>query len=236
MLIIPVIDVQFGQAVRAVGGQRDSYAPLVTPLASSTHPADVARGLLNLYPFKTMYTADLDGIEGRGTQAKLCEQLVTACPTTEFWIDDGAHTPQDIGARLAEPQLSAVIGSESISSALALEGPMMMFPGRIVLSLDFGKDGFIGPTSLLDDTRHWPLAVIVMTLSKVGANAGPDVTRIKDILRRAPKHTRVFAAGGVRTLNDLKALRDHGVAGALVSSALHSGQIKTGDLVEAAGW
>ncbi len=236
MQIIPVIDVRYGQAVLAVAGQRDNYAALNTPIAASTHPADIARGYLKLFPFQTLYAADLDGIEGRGAKEQLGAQLSLACPGASIWIDDGAHAPADIAARLMLPQRHAVIGSELLTSALALEGPMAMFGARIVLSLDFGLEGFKGPIGLLDDSSRWPAHVIVMTLAKVGVNAGPGIRRVKDVVRRAGSGTKVFAAGGVRHVEDLKALRDVGAAGALVASALHNGQIKTGGLEEAAGW
>jgi uncharacterized protein related to proFAR isomerase len=236
MQIIPVVDVRFGQVVRAEAGQREQYAPLKSLLATSTNPADVARGYLTLYPFPIVYAADLDGIEGRGTQAQLGAQLAAACPGADIWIDDGTHAFADISLRLKQPQRHAVIGSEMLTSALALEGPMAMFGPRIVLSLDFGSEGFRGPIALLDDASRWPKSVIVMTLAKVGGNAGPDVRRLREIARRASPGTRVFAAGGVRNLDDLRALRDAGAAGALIASALHTGQIKTGGLEEAAGW
>ena len=71
MDIIPVIDVRHGVAVRAVAGDRACYRPLETPLAASADPLDVARGYLSLYPFRSLYVADLDGIEGRGRNEAL---------------------------------------------------------------------------------------------------------------------------------------------------------------------
>ena len=38
----------FGALLRARAGDRDAYAPIVTPLASTAKPADVARGLLEV--------------------------------------------------------------------------------------------------------------------------------------------------------------------------------------------
>jgi phosphoribosylformimino-5-aminoimidazole carboxamide ribotide isomerase len=46
---------------------------------------------------------------------------------------------------------------------------------------------------------------------------------------------RVYAAGGVRDMDDVRALRDAGASGVLVATALHEGKIKAGDLEEIAG-
>ena len=65
MDVIPVIDIKNGQVVHAQGGRRDSYRPIRTPLSPTSAPADVAAGLLRLAPFRNLYIADLDAIEGR---------------------------------------------------------------------------------------------------------------------------------------------------------------------------
>ena len=103
-----------------------------------------------------------------------------------------------------------------------------------MLSLDFRGEEFLGPPEILDNVDLWPERVIVMTLAKVGMGAGPDLARVAGIAARAGGR-RVYAAGGVRGLDDLRALARAGAAGALVATALHEGKIKAGDLVEIAG-
>ena len=62
MRIIPVLDLKGGKVVRAAGGRRHDYRPIVTPLSPSPDVADVARGMRALYPFGTFYVADLDAM------------------------------------------------------------------------------------------------------------------------------------------------------------------------------
>ncbi len=89
MDIIPVLDIARGLAVRAVKGERSAYRPIETPLSASSDPAAVAHGLRALFPFRTIYVADLDGIEGRGRNTHLVHGLSQALPQTEIWIDAG---------------------------------------------------------------------------------------------------------------------------------------------------
>ncbi|PPC82303.1 MAG: hypothetical protein CTY40_05070 [Hyphomicrobium sp.] len=110
--------------------------------------------------------------------------------------------------------------------------PAAARPG--ILSLDFRGDDFLGPPDLLARPNLWPETVIVMTLGRVGSGAGPDFERLSGIIARADGR-QVIAAGGVRNVADLEALAAIGVAGALVATALHSGQIKAGDLERVAG-
>ena len=230
MDVIPVIDVRHGVAVHARQGQRDRYKPLETPLAQGSDPVAVARGLLSLFPFRSIYVADLDGIEGRGRHEGLAAGLTAALPGVEFWIDDG--TSADAAVARAGG-VFPVVGSESLA-----DDDLRRLPkepgGLFALSLDFRGDGFVGPQALLDDAALWPERVIVMTLARVGAGEGPDLQRVAAIVARAGAR-RVYAAGGVRHLADLKALREAGAAGALVATALNAGTITAGDLIEIAG-
>lgn len=99
MQVIPVIDVRAGAAVAASRGDRALYRPLETPLAASADPVAVALGLRSLYPFSTLYVADLDGIEGRGADHAMQQRLAEAWPGTELWIDDGSTgLPPSLGA------------------------------------------------------------------------------------------------------------------------------------------
>lgn len=231
MDVIPVIDVRHGVAVHARQGQRDQYKPLETPLARGSDPVAVARGFLSLFPFQTMYVADLEGIEGRGRHEGLAARLTARLPGVEFWIDGGISTD---AAAAGCASVLAVIGSESLAGSDDLERQRIEPGDGFALSLDFRGDSFLGPRALLDDASLWPERVIVMTLARVGAGEGPDLQRVAAIVGRAGAR-RVYAAGGVRHLADLEALRGAGAAGALVATALHAETITAGDLIEIAG-
>jgi phosphoribosylformimino-5-aminoimidazole carboxamide ribotide isomerase len=227
MQIIPVIDVRHGLAVRAVRGDRSNYRPIETPLSASADPVDVVRGYMGLFPFNTLYIADLDGIEGRGANTALPQHLREGAGVEEVWVDNGAAALSDA----VSPPVRQVLGSESLASGIPAEACSSR---DWILSLDFRGDEFQGPRQILDDAAAWPGRVIVMTLARVGASEGPDYALVKSIIARAGQR-QVFAAGGVRDRDDLLALRDAGAAGVLIASALHDGKIKTGDLEEIAG-
>ncbi len=226
MEVIPVIDLIAGQVVHARSGKRETYRPIATPLSPSSRPADVLAGLLRLHPFRRLYVADLDAIEGRGSHAPLLAELTRAHPGLEIWVDAGVRDADSIAA-LRAAGLTPVLGSESQRD----EGLLRAFSNDsgIVLSLDFRGDAFQGPAAILATPALWPARVIAMTLAAVGAGGGPDVDRVGDLLRRAEGRA-VYAAGGVRNATDLRRLADLGAAGALVASALHAGTLGPDEL------
>jgi phosphoribosylformimino-5-aminoimidazole carboxamide ribotide isomerase len=202
---------------------------LVTPLANSAEPLDVARGYLALFPFPTLYIADLDGIEGKGVQLDLVRRLAAALPGVTLWVDNGAQCQAEVAALLEIERTIAVVGSEGGIGPAALDALTLRHGPRIALSLDFKGDKFLGDQRLLASRTSWPDKVIAMTLAEVGSRNGPDLTRLGQVAAAAGLH-KVYAAGGIRDRADLEEARKAGAHGALIATAIHNGQIKAGDL------
>jgi phosphoribosylformimino-5-aminoimidazole carboxamide ribotide isomerase len=227
MDIIPVIDLKGGAVVRARAGARAHYAPIETPLAPTSQPRDIVAGFLELYPFHRIYIADLDAITGAGDHAGVVAELEDTFPDIEFWVDSGIATETQATNWLNQHRGALVIGSESLDDSAAR--PQLRAESRCILSLDFRGDDFQGPADLASNTALWPNRIIVMTLAKVGTGSGPDFSRLAEIQSHA-QGRKIYAAGGVRNGNDLRALAKAGIAGALVATALHDGAIANQDL------
>jgi phosphoribosylformimino-5-aminoimidazole carboxamide ribotide isomerase len=230
--VIPVIDLKGGAVVRARHGSRDSYAPIVTPLAKTSAPLDIATGLLTIYPFRTFYIADLDRIESRGSHGSTLDALSAAFPGIVFWVDAGVRDATEARSwldRHADAHL--VLGSESLTSPTLLAELTPM--DRIILSLDYRGSSFVGPKEIHDAPHLWPKRVIVMLLARVGSNAGLDMDRLLGVKRRAPD-VMLYVAGGLRGTFDLMRLNQAGISGVLVASALHDGRLTSADLAVAA--
>jgi phosphoribosylformimino-5-aminoimidazole carboxamide ribotide isomerase len=227
MQVIPVIDIKNGQVVHAQGGRRDSYRPIQTPLSPTSEPADIAAGLLRLAPFRHLYIADLDAIEGRAPNDAAIHAIAETVPTVELWIDNGIGDAPTASAWLQRWPHSLVIGSESQRDTATIIS--LRDEPRVLLSLDFRGDAFQGPPELLADPIFWPARVIVMTLARVGAGAGPDTGRVAAIVAQAAERS-IFAAGGVRHGADIAELETAGAAGVLVATALHTGALPRGEL------
>jgi len=222
MEVIPVLDLKEGAVVRARMGRRSQYRPIETPLSSTSKPDDVACGLLSIYPFKTFYIADLDAIERTGDNDAELAHLKAKFPNLTFWVDNGV-------ADLASAQrwLDADLGHLVLGSESQRDNHLVRYfsrSERVILSLDYREEAFVGPAALLSDTNVWPSRIIMMTLARVGSAVGPDVDRLSAIRSRITEKL-VYAAGGVRDAIDLASLARAGIAGALVASCLHNGQL-----------
>jgi phosphoribosylformimino-5-aminoimidazole carboxamide ribotide isomerase len=222
MDVIPVLDLLNGAVVHARMGRRDRYRPIETPLSETSKPADVVRGLLSIHPFATFYVADLDAIAGSGDNNAALTGLKREFPRLEFWVDNGVADPARAGLWLDAGLGHLVLGSESQKDGNLIAE--LCRDRRVILSLDYRGDAFLGPAIVLEQPQCWPRKIIVMTLARVGSAAGPDLDRLSAVKIRAPEKL-VYAAGGVRGAADLAALALLGITGALVATSLHDGRL-----------
>jgi len=225
---IPVIDLMGGEVVRARMGDRASYPPLRSPLSPTSDAVDVVRGLLSVYPFPTLYVADLDAIQRNGDNLAALRRIRAEFRRLRMWIDNGAADAAALEALIGADLGIPVVGSESQRDS-ALIARAAGTSSEVVLSLDFRGDAFQGPVEILAEPEKWPRRVIVMTLARVGSAAGPDLERLAAI-RSIAGGREIYAAGGVRDAADLSALKAAGAAGALIASALHEQRIVRADL------
>jgi phosphoribosylformimino-5-aminoimidazole carboxamide ribotide isomerase len=253
MEIIPVIDLLNGNVVQARHGDRQHYPPIRSSLCKGSEPLAIVQALLELYPFKQLYIADIDAIQKRGNHRQIISEIRARYPHLQIWLDAGIGSVEDLNAwnGLA---VTWVIGSESLhtmddytnlmrqcgenhteenygeeNNSEANHGEANNSEEDHILSLDFTVAGYQGPAELLSVSAQWPARVIAMTLGHVGSNLGPDFQLLAELVNRKAPH-KIYAAGGVRHMADIQQLCENGVDGALIASALHTQQINAAEL------
>jgi phosphoribosylformimino-5-aminoimidazole carboxamide ribotide isomerase len=228
MIIIPVMDLSSGIVVHAKHGQRNIYQPIKSALTTSSKPEDVLSSILELYPFKIIYIADLDAIQRTGTQNEIILKLASHYKECEFWVDASVNALQNTSSEYSAENIRLILGSEDKLSKESLSS-LVNKKSNIILSLDFNEHGLIENSYLLKNNSIWPEKVIVMMLSQVGSNKGINKQCLNNILSMA-NDNKVYAAGGVRNKDDLSELKSMSIDGALIATALHTGAISKEDL------
>ena len=235
MQVIPVIDLKQNKVVHAKHGQRANYLPISSVLSASSDVFSIVEGLLKLYPFRTIYIADIDAITNTGNHFEQIELLSGLYPQITWWVDNGVRNVNSRLLYAPQANIRAVFGSEHIHTLQDYRAVSYAYESRHVLSLDKLDNVQLGASELHTTSLYWPDDTICMTLNNVGSNTEPDVARLQalqqlNLARKKPAN--LFAAGGVRDTEDLLALKQLGVAGALVASALHNGKIKSTNVVQ----
>lgn len=222
--------------MHAKKGARQHYQPIQSQLSLSHQPLEVVKALLDFYPFTQLYIADLNAIqktEGTyntnigNTNFSVIEAIAERFPTLTLWVDAGIsnNTELNVWRKL---KATLILGSENfhhIDDYLLL----ISLKNDCILSLDFFSEGYRGPIELLTYSEYWPQEVIVMSLGIVGTNSGVNSSLLNDVLTRA-KGFNLYAAGGVRNIEDLNHLKTMGLKGTLIATALHQQQLSRDDI------
>ena len=215
--------------MRAQRGERDRYLPILSQLCDSSEPLEITRALIELYPFKTLYIADLNAIQGMGNNAAVVMKLQHHFPHIDFWLDTGIVTAS-AWSYLDMATIRCIIGSEVLKNIAQYTHLISsLATARPILSLDFNRNGLLGPNALMQP-EYWPQKLICMTLAKVGSYEGPDFEKIAGLATNS--HHGIYAAGGIRDIDDLNRLHTLGAAGALIASTLHDGKIDASMITE----
>ena len=237
MKTIPVIDVLKGVVVHAVRGQRERYAPLTSMLCSSAEPLDVAKTFERL-GFRELYMADLDAIMGKVRNLALYKRL-RAELGVKFMVDAGIADVQSAGEVLNAGVSKVVIGTETLPGFGVVADSIRAFgEDRVLVSLDTRSGRVLSVSNEIKSMEPIEVAkrikdlgvgqVILLDLDRVGSECGVNLNLLRRIL--AETGLEVLVGGGVRSIEDLEILRDMGVYGVLLATALHNGRVRVEDL------
>jgi phosphoribosylformimino-5-aminoimidazole carboxamide ribotide isomerase len=127
-----------------------------------------------------------------------------------------------------------IIGTETLPSiSFVVEAVEAFGSENVVVSLDmmsnkvlsgFKLDRLADPLEFLRELEERGVSqIIVLDLEKVGSNEGVNTSFLRKVLKNI--EAEVLVGGGVRHIKDLMELKDLGVFGVLVATALHSGKI-----------
>ena len=240
MKVIPVIDILNGVVVHAVRGKRREYQPLQSNLCKSVEPLEVAKAFKKL-GFSELYIADLDAITRGSVNFQVLKRIVDETGL-KLMVDAGVADLETAKKLLDCGVSKVVIGTETLQSKSFVGEAVRLFGSdRVIVSLDLKGDkvlvklGFAGcknPMCLLREFKEMGVSgVIVLDLARVGSGEGVNVDFLKKVLEDIS--IDVYVGGGVRDIKDLVELKNLGVSGVLVATALHSGKISMDDLKQA---
>jgi phosphoribosylformimino-5-aminoimidazole carboxamide ribotide isomerase len=238
MLVLPVLDLMAGRVVRGIAGRRADYRPVVSRLTPSSEPADVAAAFAKHFGLTELYLADLDAIAGSAPARATYDRLHAG--GFRLWVDAGVRGPGRARELAAAGVARVVVGLETVDGPAVLSEVIDALGDRVAFSLDL-RDG-----QPLGNVDAWPARdaegiaahavalgvrrLIVLDLARVGVGKGLGTEGLYARLAREFPSVEVFAGGGIRGVAELRRLRDGGVRGALVASALHDGVLSREDL------
>lgn len=240
MELICAIDLLDGGALRLVQGDYERRIPAATS-APALATRFVEAGC------RRIHVVDLAGARaGQPMQLPLVAEVAdaarAAAPGTTVELGGGLRTEDDVSAAL-EVVDEVLLGTAAVERPGFLAGCAARHPGRVGVSLDL-RAGRAALDGWLREGDADPMAIaarllaegasrlVVTETSRDGTLAGPDLEALT-VLRATFPGVTLVAAGGVGSLDDLRALDGIGIDGAVVGLALLTGAVDPAEAVAA---
>ena len=233
MEIFPAIDLFGGKAVRLVHGD---YAQMTV---YNDNPLSVAQDFLSCGA-KNIHIVDLEGAKDGTTPNLELISRIAACGL--FAEVGGGIRSEEVASRYLDAGVSRVIlGTAAVTNPALLEKLVAAYGEKIAVSVDI-KDGYAAirgwqeKSALTCDALCQRLedtgvkTVICTDISRDGAMRGTNRQLYSDLTRRYAMN--FIASGGVSTMEDVIALRDSGVYGAIIGKAYYTGAINLKKAIE----
>lgn len=233
MIILPAIDIKDGTCVRLYQGSFDTVHqvaedPLETALAFANAGAS------------WIHMVDLDGaLQGKAINTEIFLQVAKKTPL-RVELGGGIRTLNQIERYLDKGISRVVLGSVALEEPALVKEAVEKFGEAIAVGIDC-RDGFASGGGWRNETQIHFLelakemaqvgvkTIIYTDIAQDGTLLGPTVADYQALL--ATVHdVDIIASGGIRNVEDIRVLRDAGLAGAICGKAIYAGTL---DLREA---
>lgn len=236
MIAVPAVDLREGAVVQLVGGKYEQEKVRLDD------PLGVARQWESL-GFRQLHVVDLDAATGRGSNAQVVRDILLE-RTMSVQVGGGVRSADVIERLLDDGADRVVVGTRAIEEFAWLEEMAERFPGHLVVAADVRERRVVTrgwahtlPKDIMDaveELNALPLAALLVTaVHKEGQMQGTDLPLMEDVAEES--RFPVYASGGITTINDLRALDERGVYGAVIGMALYTGAIAPRVLAEEFG-
>ena len=232
MKLYPAIDLYEGKAVRLFKGEYQQMT------VYNENPLEVAMDFRNAGA-ECIHLVDLEGAKfGTTSNLPVIEKIVKA---TDLFVEvgGGIRTMETVDAYLSLGVGRVILGTAAVTDRAFLEAALAKYGEKIAVGVDL-KDGYVAIKGWTEKSRWTADAffrdlealgvstVICTDISRDGAMQGTNRQLYKELFEKY--HIQLIASGGVSSIEDVQALKEMDLHGAIIGKAYYTGAI---DLTEA---
>ncbi len=237
MILLPAIDLYEGRAVRLFRGD---YARMTV---YSEDPAAVARDFERCGA-EYVHMVDLAGARDGGTPDFDTVAAVAASAKLKVEIGGGVRSEETVRRYLDAGVLRVILGTAAITDWPLFCSLAERFPGRIAAGVDI-RDGYVAIRGWREQSavtlrdfcarlgETGVRTVVCTDISRDGAMKGANRELYRTLREEFPA-LEIIASGGVSSLEDVRALREMGLHGAILGKAYYTGAVDLREAIEVA--
>ena len=232
--VIPAVDLQDGEVVQLVQGERGTEKRYGDPVEAAERWVDQGA--------ETLHLVDLDGaFEGERANADAVERVVEAVDV-DVQLGGGIRTVEDAVDLLERGVDRVILGTAAVEEPEIVGEIGTEHPGTVVVSLD-AKDGEVVVEGWTEGTGLDPAeaagryedlgagAILFTDVDVEGRLEGVQTEPVRNVVEAVD--IPVIASGGVASIDDVLALREAGASAVVVGSALYEGEFTLDEAIAA---
>ena len=234
MKIFPAIDLYEGKAVRLLKGDYNAVT------VYSENPLEIAKDFENS-GVTELHTVDLEGARDGGTPN--IEIIKSFVENTKLNVEvgGGIRSMDTVKAYLDAGVRRVILGTAAVTDPEFLKTAVDTYGDKIAVGADI-KDGKVAIRGWVEKSEYSTFeffemlqkigvsTVICTDISKDGAMQGTNRELYKELSQRFS--VNIIASGGVSSLDDIKALNEMDLFGAIIGKAYYTGAIKINEALE----
>lgn len=232
LTLYPAIDLLGGRCVRLLQGDYDrSQVYDDDPVAVASRWRDLGA--------EWLHVIDLDGaLAGTPGHLSIVKAIVEAT-NLPVQVGGGLRTEEDVARALDAGAQRVILGTAAARDPEMLAGCLARWNERVAVSVD-ARGGQVTVAGWLEVLAESALTfagrmaqvgvrtLIITNVERDGTLAGSDTQGLQR-LRAALPDTRIIAAGGLASLDDIRWLAGAGLDGAVLGRALYEGMLDLGE-------
>lgn len=235
MKIFPAIDLYEGKAVRLLKG---NYNDLTV---YSENPIEIAKDF-EAQGATELHTVDLEGARDGGTPNIEIIKSFVENTSLNVEVGGGIRSMDVVKAYLDAGVKRVILGTAAVTDEAFLIEAVKTYGDKIAVGADI-KDGKVAIKGWVEKSEYSTLeffeklqkigvsTVICTDISKDGAMQGTNRQLYKELSEKFS--VNIIASGGVSSLDDIEALNEMNLFGAIIGKAYYTGAIKISDALEA---
>ena len=236
MNIFPAIDLINGQVVRLFKGDYDKVT------VYGNDPVSVAKDF-ETAGAEFIHIVDLDAAKDGNVHN--FDIVKSICDNTKLKVEigGGIRSEDVINQYIEAGVFRVILGTIAIKNPDFTKEMIKKYGDKIAIGVDI-KDGFvaihgwtevssISCNELFSDLEKAGAKCVICTdISKDGAMSGTNLTLYRDLSKKYS--IDIVASGGVSSMDDINALKDMNIYGAILGKALYTGAVDLKTAIEVA--
>lgn len=236
MIIFPAIDLRGGKCVRLIQGDFDketvySDDPQATALKWQSMGA------------KFIHVVDLDGARAGSPKNLDAIKKILDAVKIPIEVGGGIRTLDDMDKLLSLGVRRVILGSVAVENPALVKEAVQKFGDKIVVGID-ARNGFVAvhgwekssnvkASELAKKIVAAGVKTIIYTdISKDGMLSGVNAGAFAELAKESG--AEIVASGGVKSIEDIRALKAAGISGVIVGKAIYTGSLDLKTAIEIA--